>query len=165
MLSGNYSEAVEYLELAVRLQPDHEDFHNNVGIALSHTGRLPEAIEHFRQALELKPDYPDAHYDLALALFSMKQIDEAIPHLQQVIDDPKYIRAYAALVRALVAKNRTEEAVATAQKGLAIARAAGRSAEAAELEALLKHYQAERGDRSKATSTPAPQSSSVSPNQ
>ena len=76
------SEALEYLEDAVRLQPDHGDFHNNFGIALSHTGRLPEAIEHFRRALELDRQYADAHYNLAVAL--LKQTPS--PTDQQIND-------------------------------------------------------------------------------
>ena len=92
----------------------------------SHTGRLPEAIECFRRASRAQSKLcTDAHYNLALALFSTKQIDEAIPHSQQVVDNPKYSRAYAVLVRALAAKNRSEEAVATAQKGIKAARVAG----------------------------------------
>ena len=42
--------------------------HNNLGIALIHTGRFQEAIEHCQQALRLKPDSVEAQNTLGNAL-------------------------------------------------------------------------------------------------
>jgi len=52
----------------VKLEPGVAELHNDLGIALAETGRLPEAIAEFRQALRLKPDFEDAKANLARAI-------------------------------------------------------------------------------------------------
>jgi len=48
---------VEY-QTALRLQPDHAEVHNNLGVAFAQRpARLNDAIGEFETAVRLKPDY------------------------------------------------------------------------------------------------------------
>jgi Flp pilus assembly protein TadD len=58
--------AREY-ETTIRLDPDHADAHNNLGIILAKTYRLDEAIDHFRAAVRARPADPETRLNLARA--------------------------------------------------------------------------------------------------
>ena len=62
------AEAIREFELALAINPDYADAHNNLGIALGATGNVAGAIVHFRRALEIRPDYADAQNNLKLFL-------------------------------------------------------------------------------------------------
>jgi tetratricopeptide (TPR) repeat protein len=70
----------------LRLKPDHVQAHNNMGIALANSGRLPEAVDFFRQTLTLKPDFTEVYLNLASAYAGMRQSSEAIASAQQALE-------------------------------------------------------------------------------
>jgi Flp pilus assembly protein TadD len=61
----------------VRLEPGSAPYRNNLGIALTRSGRTGEAIEQLRKALELAPGFSDAHYNLGVALLQAGLASEA----------------------------------------------------------------------------------------
>ncbi len=52
--------------------------HNNLGILLVDSGRVPEGIEHYEQALRLRPGYGEAHHNFGIALAKLGRTREAI---------------------------------------------------------------------------------------
>ncbi len=70
----------------MRLNPQLEKVHNNLGLSLVEAGRPREAIEHYQQALRLKPDFTEVYYNLALAYAKMHQSSDAIASAQKALD-------------------------------------------------------------------------------
>ena len=82
---GKPAEAVQVLTEAMRLNPEDEDVHYNLGLALARLGKLEEAIREYREALRIFPDYAEAHNNLGNVLMRAGQTDEAITHLERSI--------------------------------------------------------------------------------
>ncbi len=64
---GRYDEAIDMYRKAIKIMPDDEKAHNNLGTLLAQQGGLDEAIEHFSEALRIKPDFVEAHGNLTRA--------------------------------------------------------------------------------------------------
>ena len=52
------AEEMEHYEAVLRLKPQHERAHYNLGVALFLSGRGPEAIDHFEKAMKYAPNNP-----------------------------------------------------------------------------------------------------------
>ena len=78
-------EAIGEYQVALRIQPDFAEAHNNLANALAYSGRLPEAIPEYQAALRLQPQLAAAHYNLANALASTGRLPEAIPEYQAAL--------------------------------------------------------------------------------
>jgi len=86
--------------------------HDNLGVVLAHSGRLPEAVEHYREALRLKPDSAEIYHDLGTALTQTGQVPEAIADYEQALRlQPAYAEAHYHLGSVLAQQGRLEEAV------------------------------------------------------
>jgi len=62
---GRADEALPLLAKAVLLRKDVPEFHNNLGMALEHTGRFGAAAAAYRDALTADPGYGKAQQNLA----------------------------------------------------------------------------------------------------
>ncbi|MBB5061025.1 tetratricopeptide (TPR) repeat protein [Granulicella aggregans] len=85
MNSGRVSEALPYLETAVRIDPEMGSARNNLGSALGRMGRVPEAIEQLQVAVRLWPDSPDPHTNLGTALAQAGRIPEAADEFEAAL--------------------------------------------------------------------------------
>jgi tetratricopeptide (TPR) repeat protein len=85
MDSGRLSEALPYLETAVRIDPEFALARNNLGIALGKMGRLPEAIAQLQIAVRLSPDAPDPHTNLGTALAQAGRLPEAATEFEAAL--------------------------------------------------------------------------------
>jgi tetratricopeptide (TPR) repeat protein len=74
---GLYSEAVEEIREALKLNPDFPDLHNQLGLALSMSGDRAAAVTEFQRALHLNPHYVEARLNLAIVLNDLGRYDEA----------------------------------------------------------------------------------------
>ncbi|HLD29331.1 MAG TPA: tetratricopeptide repeat protein, partial [bacterium] len=61
---GQYSQAIEAYESALKLAP-RPDIYNNLGIVLDKIGSYPEAELAYREALNIQKDYKQAVFNLA----------------------------------------------------------------------------------------------------
>ncbi|MGD9300548.1 MAG: tetratricopeptide repeat protein [Desulfobacterales bacterium] len=95
--------------------------HNNLGVALSHQGRLEEAIEQYQVALKIKPEFSDAHYNLGYALAKIGKLDEGISHFREALRiEPSQVKILNNLGAALVLKGHYWEAIDYFNKALKI---------------------------------------------
>jgi len=132
---GRLSEALPYLETAVRIDPDSAPAHTDLGSALARTGRLPEAIAQFETAILLAPDAPIPHNDLGSALTEAGRLHEAIAEFQTALRlDPDFDEAR----RNLVAAQAGGSAETHLSRGVALLKAGDSSGAIAELEAALR---------------------------
>jgi tetratricopeptide (TPR) repeat protein len=65
---GQTDEAMGHFQEAIRLNPDYAEAHYNLGVARARKNQIDEAISQFQEALRLKPDYADVQSNLAKAL-------------------------------------------------------------------------------------------------
>lgn len=141
---GNTAEAIEEFRRALKLNKNDANVHNNLGIVLLQMGKADESISHYEQAVRLRPDFADAHSGLAEALRQAGQPQKAIEHYETALRlKPDFLQAYISLAVVLSSQNRSGEAIATAEKGIAVARSTGHQAQAEQIEEWLKHYRAE----------------------
>ena len=132
---GHLSEAIPYLETAVRIDPDSVPAHTDLGTALAKTGRLPEAIAQFQAAIRLAPDAPIPHNNLGSALTEAGRLPEAIAEFQTALRlDPAYDEAR----RNLAAAQAGGSAETHASRGIALLKAGDSSRAIAELESAVR---------------------------
>jgi tetratricopeptide (TPR) repeat protein len=144
---GRLQDAIGHYEQALRIKPDSAEAHYNLGIALLQLGRLPEAIGHWEQALRIKPDYAEAENNLAWLLATLAPTDGGAPVRAVTLAErackltnnrvTPYLDTLAA---AYAAVGRSNEAIATAQKAIELAKAAGQSQLVEQIELHLKLY-------------------------
>ncbi len=79
----DFAASADYLERAVKQQPDAPEIVNNLGVACLHGGRLDDAVTHLKRAVELKPGYANAHLNLANAYKAAGDFAGAERHLRK----------------------------------------------------------------------------------
>jgi Tfp pilus assembly protein PilF len=82
---GMYQEATTNYVAAVKLLPEDETAHFNLGLALAKLGKPAEAKQEYLEALRLFPDYAEAHNNLGNLLVSQGQLVEAAEHLTMAL--------------------------------------------------------------------------------
>jgi len=86
--------------------------HNNLGVILGQTNRVPEAIEHLKEALRLYPEYAEAHYNLGKAMMLSGRPQDAVGQYQESLRlSPNDAEAQYNLGNALLAVGKKQEAV------------------------------------------------------
>ena len=135
---GDAAEAERLFAESLRRNPRYEAALNNLGLVLARRGLAAAATDHYRRALAIWPDYPDANVNLGNALFAAGDVAAAVPHYERALRlRPDLLEARNNLAFALVALERPLAAIPHFEAALALARRAGRTDLAAELEARL----------------------------
>ena len=62
---GRLKQAIESLRRAHALEPNSAETNNNLGVALSQSGKKKEAHQYFLEAVRLRPDWSYALFNLA----------------------------------------------------------------------------------------------------
>jgi hypothetical protein len=79
------TEAMSYLNAAVRARPDYFDAHYNLGIALATSENFGGAVEEFLTAVKLKPLDADAEANLGASYAALGETQKAIDHLNRAL--------------------------------------------------------------------------------
>jgi Flp pilus assembly protein TadD len=146
---GRTDQAISQYQKALQIKPDDAEARKNLGLALLKKGSVGEAITHFQKALQTGPDNPEVQNNLAWLLAtcpeaSLRNGDEAVRLAQRANElaggnNPVVLRTLAA---AFAEAGRFDGARRSAQKAIALARAAGRQDLAGQLSVELKRYEA-----------------------
>ncbi len=96
-------EALDRLERALAVAPDHPLFHRNICEIYRGLCRLDEAVFHGRRAVELTPDDAGANYNLGVIHYDRMEIDAAIHYARRALElDPAMAAAHFELAEALL---------------------------------------------------------------
>jgi tetratricopeptide (TPR) repeat protein len=104
---------------AFRLNPNNDNVHVNLGLALDNKGDLEAAIREYREALRLNPNNDIAHYNLGLALDDKGDLEGAIGEYREALRlNPGNENAHNNLGSALYKKGNVDAAIAQYREGL-----------------------------------------------
>ena len=81
----NPEKAIEYLNNAIKLQPDYADAYGNRGNAYGNLGQQQRAIEDYDEVIRLQPDYAYAYNNRGFAYNSLGQYKRAIEDFNEAI--------------------------------------------------------------------------------
>ncbi len=119
--SGNYQEALDLLNQALEVNPDHFHALSNKGRALHGLGMPEEAIIWYDKALELRPYYIHALNSKGSALLGLDKPEEAIVWYDKALEvDPKYVYALNNKGFALSTLEQYDEAIVWYDKALEV---------------------------------------------
>ena len=89
-VKGDYAQAIDDFNEAIRLVPNNANAFNNRGVAYRNMGDLDRAVVDYDQAIRIKPDYTAAFYNRGLALADKREYAKAISDFTTVLQvDPK----------------------------------------------------------------------------
>ena len=129
----------------LQTRPDDAEAHNELALALSEEGKLNEAIGHWEKAVRIRPDYAEAKNKLAWLLATIAPTEGGDPIRAVSLAEeacqltgnqvPTYLDTLAA---AYAAAGRFNDAIATAEKAVEVAHAAGQQQEVSQIETRLQ---------------------------
>lgn len=168
--AGRIPEAVEQFRQVVRIAPDDAEARYNLGSALAASGNTHEAMAQYKQALQIHPVYPDAQDSLARLFATLPPAKGGNPTQAVVLAEAacsitsNQVAPYLdTLALTYAAAGRFDEAVATAEKALDLARAAGQTQLAEQIQRQLEMYRGERRYRELRTRAQSPPGNVTSP--
>lgn len=113
------SQALGYLNEALRVYPQSKTTYNEIGNAYFELEGYASAIENYRMALAIDGEFIEAYHNLAYAHFMREHYDLAITYFKDVMElDSTYIRAYVNLSALYFQTKKYENAIVYAKKGL-----------------------------------------------
>ncbi len=121
LAEGKPEDAVAVLKEAERLNPNDEDIHYNLGIALAKLEKYPEAVQEYQEALRLFPDYAEVHNNLGNLLLRMGKSDEALKQFEEAVKImPDYASAWNNFGNVLQQRGQTNLAKEYFQKAVGL---------------------------------------------
>jgi tetratricopeptide (TPR) repeat protein len=132
MRRGRVPEAIEHSEEALRIRPADANAENNLGLALLQTGDAKGAVAHLEKALEIDPGLMNAEVNLAWVLAtssddSLRNGARAVQLAEDVVQRAGHPNAIVlrTLAAAYAEVGRFNDAIATAEQAIEVARATG----------------------------------------
>ena len=132
MEKGKVAAAEESFREALRINPNYDEPHGNLGNLLSAQNRFDEAIQQYQTVLRLKPLDAMAHERIGVALACQGKLVEAEACFRESLRrNPTSARAHSNLAKALCEQGKTAEGLAYYYQALQL-----RPADSATLNAL-----------------------------
>ena len=164
LAQGKLDRAIEELTAAVRLDPNLPNAHNNLAGALLQKGDVDRAVRHLAEALRCRPDWIGPLSSLAWIYATYEGPDlprpaEAVGLAERAckLTNHRHPLPLDILAAAYAAAGRFDDAVAAAQRALALASSArGTQGLAAQIRERLQLYQSGRAYRMPRRQDPQP---------
>jgi predicted O-linked N-acetylglucosamine transferase (SPINDLY family) len=119
--TGNTEQVIDLLGRAIKINPDFEPAHSNLGIAYLNEGSYQKSIDSFLEALRLNSKNILTHLNLGNAFQFMHNFDSAIYHYNQAIAlNPQLADAHNNKANALQAIGQYEKAIESYDVALTI---------------------------------------------
>jgi len=77
--------ALDYFEMAEKLNPDLLETHMYLGMVYGNMGNKEKAIDQFEASLKLQPSNAEAHFDLGLIFADNGLLEEALKHFEAAV--------------------------------------------------------------------------------
>ena len=91
----DFSTALDFINKAIKLNPNFAEAYNEQGNALNELKKLEEAIKSYDNAIKINPKYADAYYNKGLVLHELKKLESAVENYDKAIKiDPKHIMSH-----------------------------------------------------------------------
>lgn len=120
--AGQPQAAVERLERAITLDPQHADAHNNLGLAYEALSRVDDAYIQFCAAVDLNPRHSQALTNIANLARERGELDTAIQAYRRALDvAPEQIEARNNLAASLRERGELDAALVEIRQVLATA--------------------------------------------
>lgn len=121
LFNWKWDEAEQSFKRAIELNPNYANAHNLYASAFMMKGLIEESIAASNRARELDPFSLSISVQRGFLLENARRYDEAIEQLRSVIAmDPNHYQAYWTLGHTYAARGRFVEAVAAAEKAVAL---------------------------------------------
>jgi len=147
LATGRIQEAIASYKEAVKIRPKSAEAHNNLAIALLQQNEIAEAIKQYEEAVQLKPDYPEAQNGLAWQLATLGPTEGGDPVRALTLarracelTHNNDVNCLDTLAVAYAANGRFNDAIATTQTAIALARSSGQTELLQPMEARLELY-------------------------
>jgi protein O-mannosyl-transferase len=140
---GRYNEAVSIYEELIKRNHKTAEIYYNLAMTLGIQGKYDDSIKYFNKSLELNPSDPDTHNKMGIILLAAGKTDEAIGHAKRACEltGNKDAECLDTLASGFATADRFEEAKATAEKALSIAKANRQEDLAGDIEKRIKLYE------------------------
>jgi len=110
--NADHATAVELLQQAAAIRPDHSDYQANLAHAYCRLNRFPEALVAFERAAGLSPDDPGLQIGVGNCLAMLGKPDQAEVVFRRLVErHPQYPLAWFNLAKALDDQERYEKPV------------------------------------------------------
>jgi tetratricopeptide (TPR) repeat protein len=111
-LNAQGKDAIFELQKATQFLPWDAETHYNLGVALSHIGKLDDAMASYRTALAIKPEDAKTHYNAGVTLANLGQLDDAMASYKRALEiQPDFAEAHNNMGAALAELGRFDAAV------------------------------------------------------
>ena len=111
MAMKKFEEAVEFLEQAIELNPEHAQLYNNIGTCYVTIGSLDKAYDNFLKASEYEPENSITYFNIASILQLQNKHSEACEFFRKAYMLEPQDNYLVALALSEVKSNQMEEAI------------------------------------------------------
>ncbi|MDA2933632.1 tetratricopeptide repeat protein, partial [Acidobacteria bacterium AH-259-D05] len=119
---GEFKEAIEHLQEAVKINPRNFITHALLGMALAEEGSFDKAEEILSEALRLSPRVAEPHNGLGFLRTRQGRLEEAVEHFSRALEiDPQMIEAQRNLGGVLTEQGKIDEAIESYRRVLQLA--------------------------------------------
>lgn len=96
--SGDFENAINTFQKAIRLKPDYADAYNNIGVVFDRQDNYEKALEFYKEAIRIDMNHFKAHFNSGIVYFNLKQYGKAVEAFKEAIKiRPDYADAYFGL--------------------------------------------------------------------